>query len=74
MRFLFVGAGAIGGYFGGRLVQKGEDVTFLVRSTKQKQLEDEGLAIKVCMVTFRLPFGRLHTGRRQSLLTVLLLQ
>lgn len=28
MRILVVGAGAIGGYFGGRLLEKGEDVTF----------------------------------------------
>ena len=31
MRILVVGAGAIGGYFGGRLLQAGSDVTFLVR-------------------------------------------
>jgi len=31
MRFLVVGAGAIGGYFGGKLQQGGADVTFLVR-------------------------------------------
>jgi ketopantoate reductase len=31
MRVLVVGAGAIGGYFGGRLLQAGRDVTFLVR-------------------------------------------
>ena len=31
MRILVVGAGAIGGYFGGRLLQAGRDVTFLVR-------------------------------------------
>ena len=31
MRILVVGAGAIGGYFGGRLIEAGRDVTFLVR-------------------------------------------
>ena len=31
MRILVVGAGAIGGYFGGRMLQAGRDVTFLVR-------------------------------------------
>jgi 2-dehydropantoate 2-reductase len=31
MRILVVGAGAIGGYFGGRLLEAGRDVTFLVR-------------------------------------------
>lgn len=46
MRFLVVGAGAIGGYFGGRLAQKGEDVTFLVRPAKQVQLKKDGLIVK----------------------------
>ena len=32
MRILVVGAGAIGGYFGGRLLEAKQDVTFLVRS------------------------------------------
>ena len=31
MRILVLGAGAIGGYYGGRLVEGGADVTFLVR-------------------------------------------
>jgi len=31
MRVLVAGAGAIGGYFGGRLLEAGRDVTFLVR-------------------------------------------
>ena len=31
MRILVVGAGAIGGYFGGRLLEAGRDVTFLTR-------------------------------------------
>jgi 2-dehydropantoate 2-reductase len=45
MRILVVGAGAIGGYFGGRLLEKGEDVTFLVREGRKKQLEQNGLRI-----------------------------
>jgi 2-dehydropantoate 2-reductase len=31
MRVLVVGAGALGGYFGGRLLEAGRDVAFLVR-------------------------------------------
>lgn len=46
MRILVVGAGAVGGYFGGRLVEKGEDVTFLVREGRKKQLETTGLVIE----------------------------
>lgn len=46
MKILVVGAGAVGGYFGGRLLEKGEDVTFLVREKRKKQLEATGLVIK----------------------------
>ncbi|MBS4207313.1 2-dehydropantoate 2-reductase [Bacillus sp. FJAT-50079] len=45
MRILVVGAGGVGGYFGGRLVEKGEDVTFLVRSKRKQQLEKNQLVI-----------------------------
>src|SRR6185503_15842614 len=38
MRILILGAGGIGGYFGGRLVEAGADVTFLVRSARQERL------------------------------------
>jgi 2-dehydropantoate 2-reductase len=45
MRVLVVGAGAVGGYFGGRLLEKGVDVTFLVRERRKKQLQERGLVI-----------------------------
>jgi 2-dehydropantoate 2-reductase len=46
MRVLVVGAGAIGGYFGGRLLQAGRDVTFLVRPGRADELANAGLVIK----------------------------
>jgi 2-dehydropantoate 2-reductase len=46
MRTLVVGAGAIGGYFGGRLLQAGRDVTFLVRPRRAAELARTGLAIR----------------------------
>ncbi|MBS0531591.1 MAG: 2-dehydropantoate 2-reductase [Proteobacteria bacterium] len=46
MRILVVGAGAIGGYFGGRLLQAGRDVTFLVRPKRASELASAGLVIK----------------------------
>ena len=46
MRILVVGAGAIGGYFGGRLLEAGRDVTFLVRPRRQAQLAKTGLVIR----------------------------
>lgn len=45
MRLLVVGAGATGGYFGGRLAQAGRDVTFLVRPGRAQQLQQDGLQI-----------------------------
>jgi 2-dehydropantoate 2-reductase len=46
MKFLVLGAGAIGGYFGGRLAESGADVTFLVRPDRRAQLERDGLCIE----------------------------
>ncbi|MCK2158671.1 ketopantoate reductase family protein [Exiguobacterium sp. 17-1] len=45
MKILVVGAGAVGGYFGGRLAEKGEDVTFLVRERRLRELKTSGLVI-----------------------------
>jgi 2-dehydropantoate 2-reductase len=46
MRILVVGAGAVGGYFGGRLLEAKRDVTFLVRAHRAAQLRATGLVIK----------------------------
>lgn len=46
MRILVVGAGAIGGYFGGRLLEAGRDVTFLVRPRRAELLAQTGLVIR----------------------------
>ena len=46
MRILVVGAGAIGGYFGGRMLQAGRDITFLVRPKRASELASAGLVIK----------------------------
>ena len=45
MRTLVVGAGATGGFFGGRLAQIGRDVTFLVRPARAEKLRRDGLEI-----------------------------
>ncbi|MGH9504149.1 MAG: 2-dehydropantoate 2-reductase [Terriglobales bacterium] len=46
MRTLVVGAGAIGGYFGGRLLEINRDVTFLVRPKRAAALASRGLRIR----------------------------
>lgn len=46
MKILVVGAGATGGYFGGRLLEASEDVTFLVRNARAQTLARDGLLIR----------------------------
>jgi 2-dehydropantoate 2-reductase len=46
MRILVVGAGAVGGYFGGRLLDAGRNVTFLVRPQRAVELARTGLVIE----------------------------
>ncbi len=41
-----LGAGAVGGYFGGRLVQAGADVTFIVRDRRKAVLAEAGLRLE----------------------------
>jgi 2-dehydropantoate 2-reductase len=53
VRILVVGAGAVGGYFGGRLLEAGRDVTFLVRPRRAAALAKNGL-------TIRSPLGDYH--------------
>jgi len=60
-RILVVGAGALGGYFGGRLLAAGADVTFLLRPRRAAQLAATGLAI-------RSPFGDLDLPAPPSVL------
>lgn len=46
MRILVLGAGAVGGYYGGRLVEGGADVTFLVRPRRAQALAERGLIVR----------------------------
>lgn len=60
MDVLIVGAGAVGGYFGGRLMEAGRRVVFLVRPKRRAQLEATGLALKS-------PFGDYQAPARTLL-------
>src|SRR5207237_8894759 len=55
MPFLVLGAGAVGGYFGGRLAEAGRDVTFLVRGPRAAALAERGLAVESLLGDFRVP-------------------
>lgn len=46
MRIAVVGAGGVGGYFGGRLAQAGHDVTFIARGEHLKAMMQEGLRVE----------------------------
>jgi len=46
MRILVVGAGGVGGYFGGRLLAAGRDVHFLVRPARAELLARTGLVVR----------------------------
>ena len=65
MRILIVGAGAIGGYFGGRLLEAGRDVTFLVRPGRAEELNRDGLVV-------RSPLGNIQYPSPPHVLTQML--
>ena len=55
MRILVLGAGATGGYFGGRLADAGCDVTFLVRPARAERLNATGLIVESPLGDIRRP-------------------
>lgn len=62
MRILVVGAGALGGYFGGCLIRAGRDVTFLVRPRRAEQLARQGLQILSPHGDFTVPAATVLAG------------
>src|SRR5262249_26080150 len=62
MRILVVGAGALGGYFGGRLKEASRDVSFLVRPRRAEQLAKSGLVV-------RSPKGDINIAAPQTVLS-----
>jgi len=46
MKIIVIGAGGVGGYFGGKLAKAGFDVTFIVRGTHLDAIKNNGLQIK----------------------------
>src|SRR6188474_1836540 len=63
MRFLVLGAGAVGGYFGGRLAEAGRDVTFLVRGARANALAEHGLRAESPLGDFTVPVKVAIAGR-----------
>lgn len=73
MRVLVVGAGAVGGYFGGRLAEVGRNVTFLLRPARAEQLEKDGLQIVSQYGDARLHVQTVQSGAIESAYDVILL-
>jgi len=55
MRIAIVGAGSVGGYFGGRLAAAGADVTFLARGAHLEALRSRGLTLHSFRGDLQLP-------------------
>ena len=62
MRILVLGAGALGGYFGGKLLEGGADVEFLVRPRRAAQLKERGLVVKAQEREVRRPAKTVQAG------------
>lgn len=45
MKFAIFGTGGVGGYFGGKLAQAGEDVTFIAREKHLDVIQESGLRV-----------------------------
>jgi 2-dehydropantoate 2-reductase len=63
MRFLVLGAGSLGSYFGGMLLQGGADVSFLVRPKRAAELAERGLVIQLADREIRRPVMTLLADR-----------
>ena len=74
MKILCLGAGAIGGYFGGRLLEaNAADVTFLVREGRERQLAADGLRVESMYGNFQLPVRTVREGGIEGPADVVLL-
>jgi 2-dehydropantoate 2-reductase len=60
-----VGTGAVGGYYGGRLAQAGEEVRFLMRSD-YAAVTERGLEVRSCDGDFHLPADRVKAFRESK--------
>ena len=59
MKFAIVGTGGVGGYFGGRLAQSGEDVWFIARGDHLTSMQKHGLTVNASDETFVIPPGKM---------------
>lgn len=73
MKVLILGAGALGGYFGGKLQKSGVSVDFLVRAKRAAQLAESGLTVREAGGVFKLPVKAVTVGQFSGTYDVVLL-
>jgi 2-dehydropantoate 2-reductase len=73
MKILVVGAGAIGGYYGSRLISVGADVTFLVRPRRAAVLAATGLQVRSVLGDFNGRVSSVLRGKINHTFDVVLL-
>lgn len=73
MRTLILGAGAIGGYMGARLIESGGDVTLLARGNRLAHLQRDGLIVEspLCNVSVPAPVDTSRLTREPPHLIVI---
>lgn len=62
MKILVLGAGAMGGYYGARLIEAGADVTFLVRAGRAQALAEHGLVVRSALGDFKRAVKTVQAG------------
>jgi 2-dehydropantoate 2-reductase len=73
MKILVLGAGALGGYYGARLIEAGADVTFMVRPGRRYVLERQGLRVESGLGSFSRPVRLMGDGELATRFDVVLL-
>ena len=59
MKFAIIGAGGVGGFFGGKLAKSGEDVWFLARGSHLDAMRANGLSINSTEGNWIVPAGKM---------------
>jgi 2-dehydropantoate 2-reductase len=54
VKIAVIGAGGVGGYFGGRLAAAGNDLTFVARGAHLRAIQEAGLTVKSILGDFRI--------------------
>ena len=55
MKTTIIGAGGVGGFFGGKMIKNGKDVTLVARGAHYEALKSQGLTVKCVEGDFHLP-------------------